>query len=64
MYASGSPIPITVLGLDRGEAVARRRNLGRVAKPGHADLPSVLITLVEKRPTGRFFRFCYDFCLF
>ena len=63
MYASGSPIPITVLGLDRGEPVERRRNRGRVAKPGHADLPSVLINLVRKRPTGRFFRICYYFCL-
>ena len=43
-YASGSPIPITVLGLDRGEPVERRRNRGRVAKPGQADLPSVLIS--------------------
>ena len=44
MFASGSPIPITVLELDRGEPVERRSNLGRVAKPGHADLPSVLIS--------------------
>ena len=40
----GNPIPIAVLGLDSGEPVERRRNRGRVAKPGQADLPSVLIS--------------------